>query len=401
MTAALDLIVVPQVSLNPKKAKKNLKKNANSGVSNAAPQLPVDMFAAPLAYAAEPKFTKCTGEHVRRCANVARRTQKQSITSQVAVVRPEPRVVAPPGFVARVAARPQPRVVAPPVIVAPNVSQLAGLIVAKRNWFDVTEEDDDDFFGKVRLVPNRRKQHLTTACSAWLSLPADTWVHIFLFTDVAAVGCSAAVCSSLRANVWDDQAFWASYGGPSFASPATPASARRSFQRWVHDLEGAWGTKFASKTSKLHFADVLSEATYMLSGLQEDVEEAHQLEIFLTSTTSTLATFDAGCPKSLARAKETVARAFERARFLPWGAASRMQQALDASVQRSMAECAENTFWNPAEDERTKPSGRALPTKAASASMAMGALAVLGGRHRGLNTALGQRALGSMAVGSA
>lgn len=238
-------------------------------------------------------------------------------------------------------------------------------------------------------------------------MSTDTWVHIFLFTDVAAVGRSAAVCSSFCVNVWNDQLFWSSYGGPSFAAPATAVLARKQFQRWVHGLEDTWGATFAFKASKLHFADIFSEATYMLSGLQAEIDEDSQLEIFISSVISTLSTFDAGCSKSLTRARETVERAFDRARFLPWGTARKMQQALDESVQRMQAECAENTFWVSAEeqrseDKRTKSAARAVPAlgRAASASMAMGALAVLGGRHRGLNTSAAQRSLGSITASS-
>jgi len=381
---------VPQVCLNPKKAKKNLKKTANSGIPVAAAQLPVDMVATPVpAVAASKNAMRIADRNVHLRANVGRRCQKQSSVAQIAVSRAEPRKVAP-------------------AAAAPTVSQLAVQVGPKRSWFDVTEEDEDDFFGNVRLVPCSQAPHVRNVCAAWAGLPADTWVHIFLFTDVAAVGRSAAACSSFRVNVWNDQLFWSSYGGPSFAAPATAVLARKQFQRWVHGLEETWGATFASKASKLHFSDVFSEATYMLCGLQAETEKDRELEVFISAVMSMLATFDAGCSKSLARARETVACAFERARFLPWGTAGKMQQALDKSVQRTQAECAENTFWVSAEerqseDNRTKPSARVVPAlgRAASASMAMGALAVLGGRHRGLNTAGAQRSLGSIAASSA
>jgi len=288
------------------------------------------------------------------------------------------------------------------------VPQLVVQVDPKGSWFDVTEDDDDNFFGTLRLQPKCNASPLANVQAAWIGLPADTWVHIFLFTDVAAVGRSASACLSFRDNVWNDQSFWASYGGPSFAAPATAALARKHFQQWVHGFEGAWGAAFASKASQVHFADIFADALYILSGLTADIEKDPQLQVFISSLTSVLSTFDASWSKSLARAQETVARAFEKAKFLPWGTARKMQQALDQSVQRTQAECDQNTFWVPATDnqdgdKRTKSSARATPAsgRAAGASMAMGALAVLGGRHRGLNVAAAQRSISSIAATSA
>jgi len=270
-----------------------------------------------------------------------------------------------------------------------------------RSWFEVTEEDDNNFLGN-KLISAGVRAEVVVARTAWVNLPSDSWAHIFLFTDVAAVGRSSAACSVFRSCLWDDQLFWASYGGSSFEVLATPALTRSAFRRWVHGLEGAWATAFAVETSVRHCADVFSDATYMLCGLQASNEDLEQAKAFVAILASRLAVFDADCSKTLRRARETVARAFECRSLLPPGAAFAMQEALDTSVQRAHAERTDNTYWRSAEemeanseDKVTKSAMRPVPAidTAASASMARAALAVLGGRHRGLDTAAAQRSL--------
>jgi len=109
-----DLVVVPVISLNPKKAKKKLKKAALAEDSICVDtRLPVDKFDLE-SFDVVPAFS----------LNPKKATAKKLKTAPV-VVRPvvEKRL-------------PAPRAVCTPTL------KLDGL---KKSWYDITMDDDDDF----------------------------------------------------------------------------------------------------------------------------------------------------------------------------------------------------------------------------------------------------------------
>jgi hypothetical protein len=132
-----DLIVVPTITLNPKKAKKKLKKAARMSDDVEVTQLPVYQEVkeevSPLAFSvppkeASPKTTKASPKN---------RSQVRST--------PAPKPVAEPAFFKSAQkmmvtnSAPKPQTCA--------AQALATSEVTKRSWFDITEEDDDDFLG--------------------------------------------------------------------------------------------------------------------------------------------------------------------------------------------------------------------------------------------------------------
>lgn len=129
-----DLVVVPTITLNPKKAKKKLKKAARMCDDEMVTQLPVYKDAkeevSPLGFSlspekeASPKATKASPKN---------RTQVRPV--------PAPKPVAEPAFLKPVPA-PKPQTCA-----AQAAKTLVTSEVTKRSWFDITEEDDDDFLG--------------------------------------------------------------------------------------------------------------------------------------------------------------------------------------------------------------------------------------------------------------
>lgn len=134
-----DLVVVPAMTLNPKKAKKKLKKASRSDDCQEVSQLPVYQEAkaevSPLGFSLPP------------AKEVQRPTMAKSSPKNRCQVRsaPAPKPVAAPAYF-----RPAPTVLAKP---APEPqtcavqAKLATFDFSKRSWFDITEEDEDDFIG--------------------------------------------------------------------------------------------------------------------------------------------------------------------------------------------------------------------------------------------------------------
>lgn len=212
----------------------------------------------------------------------------------------------------------------------------------KLTWFDISEDDDDDFFAP-KQPPAYSIAPIKTTTAAWRSILVYAWVHVFLFNEIAVVGRISAACSFFRRNVWDDNQFWSSFGGFSFASlivPTSPALTRSAFQRWLHDLQGAWGARLSARAPSRHVADVFSDATFMLQGLRCAIQSnVVEVQAFVTCLTTILESFDSACPQSLHRARQFVACALQSAAVLPVGAPVLMKELLEASIQRDVALC--------------------------------------------------------------
>jgi len=183
-----------------------------------------------------------------------------------------------------------------------------------------------------------------------------------------------------------------------------------SLQNCQVELAASWGSTFAAKAAGRHCADVFTDAADMLHALKSgNRQDSVETEAFTACLSSLLTTCDTSCPKSLIRAQEMIACAAECADCLPTGAALEMKGALEVSLKREEAEHADSMLRlvhehekNTDEGDRVSESVRLIPERRkATAPMAMGALAVLGKRHRGLNIAAAQRSLGAAATISA
>jgi hypothetical protein len=128
-----DLCVVPTISLNPKKAKKKLKKAARMSDDLEVTQLPVYQDVKEEVSLSPTKETQ-------------RASGAKSVPKTKCQVRsaPAPKPVEEPAFfkpaptlLAKQAAQPQ----------RCAVQALATPRNTKRSWFDITEEDEDDFIG--------------------------------------------------------------------------------------------------------------------------------------------------------------------------------------------------------------------------------------------------------------
>jgi len=132
-----DLVVIPTITLNPKKAKKKLKKAARMNDDVEATQLPVYQEAkeeiSPLGFSLPP----AKEETQRPAANKSSPKSKGQVRST-----PAPKPVVEPAF-----RTPAPTVLAKPAS-KPQTCAVQALVASectKRSWFDITEEDDDNF----------------------------------------------------------------------------------------------------------------------------------------------------------------------------------------------------------------------------------------------------------------
>jgi len=133
-----DLVVIPSITLNPKKAKKKLKKAARMNDDVESVQLPVYQEAkeeiSPLVFSMPP------------AKEAQRPAAPKSAPKNKGPVRcaPTPKPVAEPAF-----SKPAPTMLAKS---APKPQTCAAQALAtsemtKRSWYDITEEDEDDFLG--------------------------------------------------------------------------------------------------------------------------------------------------------------------------------------------------------------------------------------------------------------
>jgi len=135
----MDIVVVPTITLNPKKAKKKLKKAALSNDQlDVQAQLPVNnpTFGQELEPVSSVKFVPSKPSATKVATKIQARAPAPAkalpVKEKVASPRPE--------------ARPFPAAYAPET---------------KRSWFDITEEDDDDFLGEQ--LPLRSGPRLVSA----------------------------------------------------------------------------------------------------------------------------------------------------------------------------------------------------------------------------------------------
>lgn len=122
-----DLVVIPTITLNPKKAKKKLKKAARMSDDLEVTQLPVYQ---------ETKENLNPLEFSQSPAKVQRQAASKSSPKNKVRSPPAPKPVAEPAFY-KPAQKPQ----------TCAAQALTTASICKRSWYDITEEDEDDFIG--------------------------------------------------------------------------------------------------------------------------------------------------------------------------------------------------------------------------------------------------------------
>lgn len=93
------------------------------------------------------------------------------------------------------------------------------------------------------------------------TLPDVVLARVFEYVDLAAVGAAAATGRAMRAAVWDSAAFWT-----HLASDGSISSAD-GFRKWLFGLQGDWAAAFHAYCTTADPATALGEAAYLAGGL--------------------------------------------------------------------------------------------------------------------------------------
>lgn len=322
MFASNDLVVVGRVSMNRKKAKKNLQRIANNvepeRTSPLFPTAPARFTAAPVAQAAPaaPRYAPV----------------------EVPVVAPEPLYVA---------------VQAPIEAPAERVC-----------WADMLSDDDEPLPPKRVLTTRaaapapapeesdakKRRTHRggrsatkrfeqdcrrkPEAFSALAALPEVVLARIFEGVELRAVGAAAATGRALRLSVWSAPSFWT-----ALAADTAIASAD-GFRKWLFGLHGDWAPAFATYCRTAEPADALGEAAYLAGGLVAADSTSAFLAAVLDAASRVAQDWDTAAAALAAVAAKVAARP----RVFAGG--RQVLEAVDALRERALlAKLAEDDAW--------------------------------------------------------
>lgn len=185
-------------------------------------------------------------------------------------------------------------------------------------------------------------------------LGPDAWAELLRFTELRCLGSVAVTCTLFSKCTFEDIRFWMAYAGigPRYSeltNSITASVMRAAVRRVAFGLEGAWGKAFAGFAAEHNSADVFSEAARMICGIRSDDDELETAR-FIGVLVGKLGTFDASCKQTRQLAEAVVTKAQECEASLPRSAmpyaraappVKRLRMALEASIQHSEAESAE------------------------------------------------------------
>jgi len=275
-----DVVVVGRVSMNKKKAKKNLQKIATKVVE---PMKEVKTVAKTVAKT----VTKATPV-VKETKVAVKEIKVTPVVKETKVVKA---VVAKPAVVK--------------AVVAKSVVEFS--TPSSKCWADMESDDDDDFVFTVekaeemKLEKSKKRTHrggrsrdkrdaqalrkaqlVETHSTLFSLLPENLLAELFSFNELQVVGVVAVCNRSTRATMWDNALFWNHLGGPSAraacsVAPLMHVPARDGFRLWLFGLQGDWASAFTTFASTAPVTEVLSEASYLAGGLlmreKESVDE--------------------------------------------------------------------------------------------------------------------------------
>jgi len=234
-----------------------------------------------------------------------------------------------------------------PLTSEPDLPKRDQQIVVKRSWFDICEEDEDDFVvGKPHQVIERAEddeeghefvavtrttvchsEPLTSALTIWRSIPTELWANVLLFSSFASVCRLSAACAPLRASCSDTQHFWISYRGPQSAGvlvPAAPSPPRCFLRPLVAGVDIMMVAKLVEAQWR-HCTGLAFNTRDMLRGLTSEVSHKNKACSDDSTLVSTRTVVDAAQFHSCA--------------------VILIQEAFKASLQCSDAKLADNTLW--------------------------------------------------------
>lgn len=180
-----------------------------------------------------------------------------------------------------------------------------------------------------------------------LNAPEDLRAYLFLFSDVANVGRSAAACRQLRACLWDEACFWRAFALPCVEQVPPGGSAatlRRVFRKWLFHLDGDWAWKFRGLVEEARLAQfgpdflrLLSDAGYLVSGLMPE-DRGPAVGDFAQTVCQLLAEYNPTMQDERKAASTLVNRICQRRDVFAVALIENAEEAYDLSVERCVAD---------------------------------------------------------------
>jgi len=181
---------------------------------------------------------------------------------------------------------------------------------------------------------------------AMATLPDVVLARVFEYVDLAAVGAAAATGRAMRAAVWDSAAFWTHLASDSSISSAD------GFRKWLFGLQGDWAAAFQAYCTTADPAAALGEAAYLAGGLMRC--DGQEVGAFVTAVVCAAQRVEGDWDAATGALGSIAAKATLRVRV--FGASARgLSEAADALRERALlAKLAEDEAWagfDPFEEE--------------------------------------------------
>jgi len=302
-------VVVGRVSMNKKKAKRNLQRIANEQpMCEKRPEpVPEPVIVpepvAPQPVAPKPVVSAPEPSKPMRWADMLSDDEDDFLPVPKPVVKPAPQAVAP--------------AVAP--VAAPVVEPTEAPAEKKRRTHRGGRSP------QKRLEQDLRRAHSgDIAPSALAQLPEAVLARVFEGVELRAVGAAAAAGRALRLAVWASPAFWS-----HLASDLAVLSAD-GFRKWLFGLHGDWATPFAEYCRTADATAALGEAAYLCGGLVK----ADDTGAFLRAATAAAQRVTGGWDDATCAIAALAAKVAERPHV--FGAATALLEAADNLRERAL-----------------------------------------------------------------
>jgi len=306
-------VVVGRVSMNKKKAKRNLQRIANE--QPMCEKRPEPVTVPEPVIAPEPVAPKPVAAPVAPAPEPAKPMRWADMMSDdedepLPLPKPAVKVVAPKPVA--------PKPVAP--VVEPVVEPTEAPAEKKRR----THRGGRSPQKRLEQELRRATSESTAAPSALAALPEAVLARVFEGVELRAVGAAAAAGRALRVSVWASPSFWS-----HLSSDLTVLSAD-GFRKWLFGLHGDWATPFTEYCATADATAALGEAAYLCGGLVK----ADNTGAFLRAATAATQRVTGGWDDATCAISAIAAKVAERPQI--FGSATALLEAADALRERAL-----------------------------------------------------------------
>jgi len=337
----LNIVVVGRVSMNKKKAKRNLQRIATN---QREPEF-VEIKREPELLEIKPTITECEPEIL------IKPTGPEVPVVSAPVMKPEAPKMRWADMLSddedeplSLPARPAP---APAPVQAPAPASPASAPEPAEEPETAAKKRRTHRGGRSPLKRAEQEQRKLEKKEvvAMATLPDVVLARVFEYVDLAAVGAAAATGRAMRAAVWDSAAFWTHLASDSSISSAD------GFRKWLFGLQGDWAAAFQAYCTTADPAAALGEAAYLAGGLMRS--DGQEVGAFVTAVVCAAQRVEGDWDAATGALGSIAAKATLRVRV--FGARGRtLTEAADALRERALlAKLAEDEAYDfdPFEEE--------------------------------------------------